>query len=284
VNRDGKTDAVKELTEAACICCLAGKFAGGYGGVSHDAAAGGDVVGYARLGAYLCAVAHCDMPGDAHLSAYHAVVADVCAAGDSGLGGHYGMLAHGDVVRHLYQVVQLGAAAYTGGAHGGAVYGGVGAYLDVIAYFDDAHLRYFVVDSVAVGCKAEAVGTYDDAGMDDAACADMASGVYAASGIEHGVFAYDGAVAYVHLGVYLGAASYLGVFADVCKGADVCFIGYVNALGYIAGLLDAAGMLCHSGGGHFHQFGDCAVGVGHAYHGGMYGVFGYEVVGHEHYG
>src|SRR2546427_403326 len=72
------------------------------------------------------------MISQAHLPGDDDVVLNNDAPGNAGLGCNGAVLADLDVVAHLNQVVNFGAAAYAGCSQGATVYGGVGANLNLV--------------------------------------------------------------------------------------------------------------------------------------------------------
>ena len=183
---------------------------------------------------------------------------------------------------HLYEVVELHAAAYDRGVGLGAVDAGVGADLDIILDDDIAHLRDLVEAALGVGQEAEAVGADDGTRMYDAAAPDTAALVYLHSGVEGRRVAYLDIVADVCLGIYCtsvaddGARLYDGEVTDVAILADGCF-GRDRRAGRYALLAGLGGVV------YLEQ-----VQYGHVYVGNLYeccgdGSLRLEVVADQHY-
>ena len=130
-------------------------------------------------------------------------------------------VADARAVAHLDEVVDLGAVADFGGAHRGAVDGGVGLHVHAVADAHRAGLRNFFPVALFVFGKAEAVGADDgavfkrDVVAEDAVLAhhrvrvgeEVAAGLDA--GIEH------------HVGQERGVGAEADVGADDGIGADV---------------------------------------------------------------
>lgn len=131
----------------------------------------------AGLRSDLCTVWYVNVSYDADLPCDDAVVPDACRASDARLRGDDCVFADAYVMGDLYEVVYFGSIANRCGAHGCTVYGGVGSNLDVVAYGDPSHLRYFRVRAVVLWCKSESISSDDCPGVDDRVVSDFGVGV-----------------------------------------------------------------------------------------------------------
>lgn len=123
-----------------------------------------------------------DVIAEADLSADDGVMFDDGAAGDAGLGGDDNVCADAAVVADVDQVIEFDAILDDGGAEGGAVNGGVGADLDIVADDETADLREVGVAAILED-EAEAVGAEDGAGVDDGASAHLDTGIEGHPGV-----------------------------------------------------------------------------------------------------
>src|SRR5690606_26183585 len=98
----------------------------------------------------------------------HTVVAYLGRAGYACLGGDNGMLTNFYVMSHLHEVIDLGAFADDGGAHGSTVNGGVCTDVHIVLQYHIPDLGYIFVSTVRLRRKAEAVAAQHHTGMQSA--------------------------------------------------------------------------------------------------------------------
>ena len=79
-----------------------------------------------------------------NLSGQHHAVTELCRAGYPHLRDNYAVPANLDIVCDLNQIIDLGSLSDFGRTESAAVYGGVGADFDIVAYFNPPNLRNFV--------------------------------------------------------------------------------------------------------------------------------------------
>ena len=107
------------------------------------------------------------MPVHAHLAAQDALLPYHCRAGYAAHCRHCGIAAYTDAVGYLAEVVYAYAVFYDGGLGRGAVYGGIGAYLHIVADNHVAHVLDLLPAAVGAADIAEAVVPYYAAGVQD---------------------------------------------------------------------------------------------------------------------
>src|SRR4030042_6893156 len=88
------------------------------------------------------------MPCKSGLPRYAHMAPDRRTARHAGLGGNDRMLSHAAVMRNLNQIVKLGPFPDPRLAHGGPVYGHIGADFHVILNDHGAHLRDLVIHAL----------------------------------------------------------------------------------------------------------------------------------------
>src|SRR5262249_14700664 len=121
-------------------------------------------------------VADGDVIGDADLAAEDGVVPGLRRTTDADMTDENVVSADVAVVTDHDEVVDLGAVADDGPTERGAVDGGVGADLNVVAEPNGAKLRNLFVSAVD-HAEAESVATDDGAGVHDATLADFSARV-----------------------------------------------------------------------------------------------------------
>lgn len=166
---------------------------------------------------------------------------DDAAAAHAGLGGDDDVVFDAAVVADVDHVVELDAVAQFGDAEGGTVDGGVGPDFAVVAELDGADLRELLVGAVDFD-EAEAVGSEDDAGVEDGAGADGDAIVDGDAGVEEAVGADDGVVPDGAAGADGGVGADDGAFADDGVGADVDVFAELGGAGDGGGGVDAGGV------------------------------------------
>ena len=114
------------------------------------------------------------MPGHAHLPGQDDVVADVRGAGQPHLRAEQAVPTYGRGVAHLHEIVDFGAAADAGFAHGGPVKAGVGLDFDVVFHYHRAGLDDLVVAAVVLASEAVAVAADYSAVLQHHAVAQLA--------------------------------------------------------------------------------------------------------------
>ena len=176
------------------------------------------------------------------------------------------MVSYLHVVGYLAQVVYLDAVAYYGGFHRGAVYGGAGAYLHVVAYYDVAQVLYLLPGAVRLRHVAESVGAYDAVGVEDDPVSYLHPRVNADAGVYDAVAAYLGAVAYVDVAHYTGAVAYGHVLAYVAVRAYGNLLAHLGAEGDGGGEAAAAPVRLLAVGYVFEEVRQGGVGVLYAHH------------------
>ena len=211
----------------------------------------------------------------AYLSAEHAPFANLRAAGDAHLCRHDRMRPHITVVSHLHQIVELHAATHVGAAHRGAIDAGVGTNLHAVFDGDDAYLRNFLI-ALGRGCEAEAVGTDDDATVQDDLVANAAVVVNTDAGIEDAIIAYAGTLLNHCAGINLRAGTYLCAIADVGKGADVGVCAHLCRLADAGQGVNARSALRHRL-IEVEQASHRLVGIFHADERRCHGLLGHEI-------
>ena len=197
-----------------------------------DHFAGRHIVRDGRLRGENDAVADGAMAGDANLAGKDDVVADDGRAGEAGLRADECIVADAGTVANLHEVVDLGAVADFGCADGGAVDGGIGLHVDMVADADGAGLRdLFPVALVVLG-EAEAVAADDDSVFERDVIAEdtvfanhsmgvgeeMATDLHA--GIKHDMGQQCGVLTEADVGADDGVGSDVSVGANLGGGMD----------------------------------------------------------------
>src|SRR5512135_3938933 len=126
------------------------------------------------------------MSQDARAATDAAIFSDGGAAGNPHAACNRGVSADAHVMRNLYLVVQLHVFFDHRIVQRAAVYGGVGADLDVVANDHAADLLY-LQPAAAIPGHAETVGTDDHAGMDDDVVADDAIVIHGHIRVQPGI-------------------------------------------------------------------------------------------------
>ncbi len=115
---------------------------GGFAGIDYTAReTGGD----SRAGSDGGLVTNCNVTGDADLGCDGDVVADFRTSCDSRLGNDETVLSDDAVVTDLDEIIELGAFSNDGFSETGAIDGGVGTDLYIIANLYDADLGDFMM-------------------------------------------------------------------------------------------------------------------------------------------
>ena len=191
------------------------------------------------------------MSGNAGLPGHGDAIARLGAAGYAHLGDDQALLAKADVVPDLHQVVQFAVFADAGGAQGGAVDAGVGAYIHTVGQGDRADLRDFL-HHAAHADKTEAVRADDRAGVDDAAFADDHAGQNHGVGVTHAARPKHAVLGQVNAGVEHAARPKAGARAHVGVGMDGAALAYFRRgvdHGQIADARERLGLADKKGGG-----------------------------------
>jgi hypothetical protein len=150
----------------------------------------------------------------AHFSTGHHAVLNHDASGKTDLRRQHDVTANAGAVRHLDEVIDLGAGADPRFAKGGTVDRGIGANLDVVLDHDDRGLRNLLVGTIRSQHEAEAVGPNNGTIMEQHAVANNHPltngriGVHGASGTD------DHIVANRDVREYLGAVADPHPFSD----------------------------------------------------------------------
>src|ERR1035437_1792998 len=186
-----------------------------------DHGSGGNVVRDAALGDGDGSVADFYVAGDADLSGKNHVVAYIRGSGQADLRDEQRVMAYGATVADLNQVVDLRAASNARFANAGAVDAGVGLDLDFA--FDDyvAGLDDLVPVAGVVLGKAESVGAYYGAILQDDVVSQSAEFPDYSVGVRKEIIA-DGYSAIDHyVSEQDGIVSDDDIFVDHYVGADV---------------------------------------------------------------
>ena len=162
-----------------------------------------------------------DQPG---LAPDRDVVLELRAARDPDLRHHDAVPADHHVVADLDQVVDLGAVADPRAVGGGAVHGGVGSDLDVVADDHVPDLRHLVVATV-VEREAEPVAPDHDPRMEDATVPDLATVADRDVGIHQHLRAHR------RVGAEIAAGHQHGALADPGPRLDHAMGPHRDALG-----------------------------------------------------
>ena len=191
------------------------------------------------------------------------------------------MFAHLYVVGNLYEVVEFHPFADDGRAHGGAVDGGVGTYLDIIFENHVAYLGNLGIFAVGLRSEPETVGSDDNACVQGAVVADYAAVIDFHTRVEGDVVADGDVVAHIYLRVYLDILSQFYPLANVGKGSQINVVGECNRCGYIVGLFDS--LLGRERGIHqVEQHGQAGIGVVYLDERGLDGMLGLELAMYQH--
>ena len=151
--------------------------------------------------------------------------ADLRTAGDTYLRAEERALAYLYVVCDLHQVIDLHVATDDGRTHHRAVYRCVRTYLHIIFNDHVTYLRDFLVHSLCVRFKTEAVRTHYYSGVQDAVGADDAMRVHFHTRVENRVLADHDVVTDIRVRVDLHTLTQLHVLADIGEGTDIRVLG-----------------------------------------------------------
>src|ERR1017187_367870 len=127
------------------------------------------------------------MAYNAHLSANHIIFPDFGAARNAGLRRNNRMGAYFNIVGDLYQVVQFYPFSNNCGLDGGTVYCGIGANFYIVMHDDLSGLRDFLIRTVFLWGKTEAIAAKYASGMQDTGFAYQGIGINFNAGIDYGI-------------------------------------------------------------------------------------------------
>src|SRR5215831_1749599 len=121
-----------------------------------------------------CAVGYFKVTDNAHLTSHRDTFANARAAGNASLRHDYGIFSNHDVVRDLYEIVDLHALLDPCPAKPRAIDGGVRADLDVVVDLDKSELLNFLVAALD-HLETKAVSSYNSAAVNNHTRANPAS-------------------------------------------------------------------------------------------------------------
>src|SRR4030095_6944949 len=121
-----------------------------------------------------CAVGDFNVTDNAHLARYRNTFAHSRATGDASLRHDHGIFSDHDVVRDLYEIVDLNALLDPCPAKPRAIHGGVCADLDVVVDLDNSELLNFLVAAID-DFETKAVSSDNSASVNNPARANLAS-------------------------------------------------------------------------------------------------------------
>ena len=101
----------------------------------------------------------------------------------------------------MHQIVKLHPLVDAGGAHGGPIDRRVGTNLHIVVDNHIAHLGYFLVMAVLLGCETEPVGPNHSPGVKDASLTHHGVAIKTDTGIQHRMVTDHTTIADIHLGI-----------------------------------------------------------------------------------
>lgn len=141
-------DPFKELAQLGDVEIVLLPFLHWLGRSPKNHASGRNILGKTRLSPDNGLLPDLDMAGKTNLTSQRDIGSDAGASGYADLGTEYGMSTDLHIVSDLDEIIDLAPLPYHGATETGTVYGGIGAYLDIIPYLDNSRLGDLDVTAV----------------------------------------------------------------------------------------------------------------------------------------
>src|SRR3569833_538615 len=141
-------------------------------------------------------------------------------------------------MRYLYQIIQLNSFEDDGGTHCGPVYCSICADLYVVLNNHIADLRYFIVSTIGVGSKTEAVAADYGARMDDRIVTDNTIEVNCHPWKKGHIITDSYVIPNISIGIYFSVIANFGPLPYVGESADITIIAYLCRWMYETWLFD----------------------------------------------
>lgn len=164
-------------------------------------------------------LADLDVVDYAHLSSQSHILAQFRAAGDPRLRRDDRVCSHGNVMRNLHEIVDLGPSADQRATKSRAIDSCIGADLDIVFDLDNTGLRDFDSMIAAPGI-AEAIAADDHTRLENDPVAEAASIANHHMGMQHAVAADCNSIAQKHSWKQNAAIANLREFAYIHMGID----------------------------------------------------------------